>query len=178
MTPVAAARRFEVPDAGAMRDLGAALGRVLGDGTVVLLSGPLGVGKTTMTQGLALQLGVLGPVASPSFTLIREHETGRLPGRFVHMDFYRLSGEADVRSLGVGEYVDGRNTVAVEWPERAGTALDGAVGEGVVHVAMSYLDLEQAGEETVWRAVAIAGGDDASTGMVLALEAPSRVVER
>ncbi len=108
-----------VPDAAAMRALGAALGRLLPVGACLRLSGPLGAGKTTFTQGLGQGLGVAGPVISPTFTLIREHPgpAGR-PG-LVHMDFYRLAGDAEARDLAVDDYLGGADVVAIEWPERA-----------------------------------------------------------
>lgn len=102
-----------------MQALGAVLGRRLPAGACVLLSGPLGAGKTTLAQGLGAGLGVSGTVASPTFTLIREHAGP--PGRpgLVHMDFYRLNGDADARDLGVDDYLAGTDVVAIEWAERA-----------------------------------------------------------
>jgi tRNA threonylcarbamoyladenosine biosynthesis protein TsaE len=109
------------------RELGAALGRLLGPGDVVLLHGDLGSGKTTLTQGIAQGLSVREYVQSPTFTLVAEHD-GRtadgVPVRLYHLDLYRLEGEDDLRSFGWDQYlapVDG--VTVVEWPERAGTWL-------------------------------------------------------
>jgi len=115
----------------AMRALGAALGAVLLDavgaavmdaaaGPVVLLKGPLGAGKTTLAQGIGEGLGVADAVVSPSFTLVREYEVPGADLRFVHADFYRLHGEAEVAAIGLSEYIDQGDIVVVEWPERAG----------------------------------------------------------
>ena len=87
------------PSAEAMRDLGGDLGAVLRAGDVVVLTGPLGAGKTTFTQGLVRGLGATGRVQSPTFTIVREHGAGtRADGTsgvgMLHMDAYRLLGDA------------------------------------------------------------------------------------
>jgi tRNA threonylcarbamoyl adenosine modification protein YjeE len=94
-----------VADPADMRDLGRDLGRVLQAGDVVVLTGPLGAGKTTLTQGLAEGLGVLGRAKSPTFTIVREHrpadaaQGGRGIG-LLHMDAYRLLGDAVQTAVG------------------------------------------------------------------------------
>ena len=82
------------PDATAA--LGRALARLLGPGDVVVLTGPLGAGKTRLVQGLAAGLDVPGRVTSPTFVLVRRH-AGRLP--LVHVDAYRLDDAADLAAL-------------------------------------------------------------------------------
>jgi len=98
--------------------LGRTLGLLVQEGQVICLSGELGVGKTTMVQGIAAGLGVAEPVTSPSFTLVHEYR-GRLP--MYHLDLYRLDPEA-AWSLGLGEYF-GRGVAVVEWPEHLGPLL-------------------------------------------------------
>jgi len=84
----------ELADLAATRRLGAELGAVLGAGDVVVLSGPLGAGKTSLTQGLAEALGVRGRVTSPTFQLARRHAPNSPGGPgLVHVDAYRLRGE-------------------------------------------------------------------------------------
>jgi tRNA threonylcarbamoyladenosine biosynthesis protein TsaE len=112
-------------DAAATRALGRALGQVAGRGAVILLVGDLGAGKTTFAQGLALGLGVTADVVSPSFALVREYEGVAGGPRLVHMDFYRLGGAPEVRDLGLDDYFDGDDVVAIEWPDRAEGALGG-----------------------------------------------------
>jgi tRNA threonylcarbamoyladenosine biosynthesis protein TsaE len=98
------------------RNLGARLGLALETGHVLALIGPLGSGKTTFAQGLAVGLGVPPDrhVASPTFALVNEHPA-RIP--FVHADFYRVERPEELRELGLEEAYD-RATVALEWADR------------------------------------------------------------
>lgn len=101
------------------RAVGAALGRLLRPGDVVLLQGDLGAGKTTFTQGVALGAGSDDVVNSPTFVLVNEYR-GRAP--LYHADLYRLDDPAEVAALDLtGATTDG--ALIVEWPER---------GEGVL----------------------------------------------
>lgn len=111
------------------RGVGVSLGRRLRTGDVVLLHGDLGAGKTTLAQGIALGLGVADAVQSPTFALVHEYE-GRdaagTPTRLYHLDLYRLGGAADLDSFGFDEYLAAGDGVSlIEWPERAGSRLDG-----------------------------------------------------
>lgn len=96
--------------------LGQRLGGLAEPGDVILLTGDLGAGKTTLTQGIAWGLGVEEYAASPSFVLVREHH-GRLP--LYHVDLYRLENLAEIDDLGLDEYLYGRGVSVVEWAERA-----------------------------------------------------------
>lgn len=102
-------------DAGATRKLGRELAGILSPGDVLILSGELGAGKTTLTQGLAQGLGVTTPVTSPTFTLIQEHR-GRCP--LYHIDLYRLEEPEAMLELGLEEYFGGEGITVVEWGER------------------------------------------------------------
>ncbi len=110
---------LELPDAAATQRLGEGLGRVLPAGTILLLSGDLGSGKTTLIQGLGLGLGISDPISSPTFTLVNEYLEGRVP--LYHIDLYRLDGE-EVTDLYLAAYWDDQETapgiVAIEWAER------------------------------------------------------------
>lgn len=100
----------------------AALASVVQSGDVILLSGDLGAGKTTFTQGFARALGVTEPVTSPTFTLLNEYR-GRL--RVLHADVYRLDSLQEVIDLGIGELVEEDSVALVEWGEAAAPALPG-----------------------------------------------------
>jgi tRNA threonylcarbamoyladenosine biosynthesis protein TsaE len=92
--------------------LGRELAGVLRPGDLVVLVGPLGAGKTALTQGIGAGLGVREPVTSPTFVIARVHHGGRLP--LVHVDAYRLGSVADVDDLDLDASTDESVTV-VEW---------------------------------------------------------------
>lgn len=95
-------------------ELGKFIAASLQAGDVVLLDGELGAGKTTLTKGIALQLGITRNVKSPTFTLIREYMEGLIP--LYHMDMYRLEN-SDPFEAGVEEYINGDGISVIEWSE-------------------------------------------------------------
>jgi tRNA threonylcarbamoyladenosine biosynthesis protein TsaE len=126
----------ETVDAG--RQLAARLGR----GSVVLLFGDLGAGKTALVRGLAQGLGAdPEQVSSPTFTLIQEY-SGRI--RLYHVDLYRVA-PAEVDDLGLDELGDGQGVVAIEWADRLPRAVGGAI----------EIRIEDLGDDT--RRIAITG---------------------
>jgi tRNA threonylcarbamoyladenosine biosynthesis protein TsaE len=112
-------RIVKLADANATHDLGVDLGHTLTPGSVLLLTGNLGSGKTTLVQGLAQGLAIVDPIVSPTFTIINEYFSGRLP--LYHLDLYRLT-PAEVDDLHLESYWLGLETelgiVAIEWAER------------------------------------------------------------
>lgn len=102
-----------VVDADAMRSLGNQLAAVLRADDVVVLDGPLGAGKTTLTQGLAEGLGVSGAVTSPTFVVARMHRSLSDGPALVHVDAYRLSGADDIDNLDFEQY--GPHILVMEW---------------------------------------------------------------
>jgi tRNA threonylcarbamoyladenosine biosynthesis protein TsaE len=102
-------------------ELGEKLGRVLEAGDVIALSGGLGAGKTAFVQGLARGLGIGGRIASPSFTIVNEHEAARVP--LYHADFYRLEDAAELDAIGFQDYFGRGGVVVVEWADRFPRAL-------------------------------------------------------
>jgi tRNA threonylcarbamoyladenosine biosynthesis protein TsaE len=106
-------------DAEATRSLGIRLGKSLPAGSVILLEGDLGAGKTTLVQGIGEGLGITDAIVSPTFTLINEYPEGRLP--LYHLDLYRLQ-PLEVEALNLESYWEGIEVplgiVAIEWAER------------------------------------------------------------
>ena len=106
-------------DTEATRSLGIMLGRCLDAGSVILLEGDLGSGKTTLVQGIGIGLGITEPIVSPTFTLINEYIEGRLP--LYHLDLYRLQPQ-EVAALYPETYWEGIDfplgIVAIEWAIR------------------------------------------------------------
>jgi tRNA threonylcarbamoyladenosine biosynthesis protein TsaE len=112
-------RIINLSDSTATQAMGLELGNSLAAGSVILLTGELGSGKTTLVQGLAQGLGVVDPIVSPTFTIINEYFSGRLP--LYHLDLYRLD-PAEVDELNLDTYWQGIETapgiMAIEWAER------------------------------------------------------------
>jgi tRNA threonylcarbamoyladenosine biosynthesis protein TsaE len=106
----------DVPTAADMRALGRRLAADLRPGDLVVLSGGLGAGKTTLAQGLADGLGVRGPVTSPTFVIARVHPSLRGGPPLVHVDAYRLGGVVEVDDLDLDASLEDSVTV-VEWGE-------------------------------------------------------------
>ena len=108
-----------LPDAMATQALGIELGKSLPAGSVLLLTGDLGSGKTTLVQGLAQGLEIEDAIVSPTFTIINEYLGARLP--LYHLDLYRLTS-AEVDDLYLESYWLGLENelgiVAIEWAER------------------------------------------------------------
>ena len=101
------------PTADDTRGIGAALAPLLRPGDAVALAGELGAGKTTFVHGVARALGYEGPVASPTFTLVREYRAPAIT--LVHADVYRLDRIQEVADLGLVELLDEDGVLLVEW---------------------------------------------------------------
>ncbi len=95
--------------------LGKKIGDKLQEGDIIALQGTLGAGKTTITKGIALALGIDETITSPTFCLISEYE-GTMP--LYHMDVYRLEGSEDFINLGVEDMLYGRGVCLIEWSEK------------------------------------------------------------
>jgi tRNA threonylcarbamoyladenosine biosynthesis protein TsaE len=114
-----------VPTAGAMAGLGGRLARLLAAGDLVVLSGSLGAGKTTLAQGIGAGLNVRGPVTSPTFVIARVHPSLASGPDLVHADAYRLGSRAEVDDLDLDADLATAVTV-VEWGEGLVEALAGS----------------------------------------------------
>jgi tRNA threonylcarbamoyladenosine biosynthesis protein TsaE len=109
-------KAVHVPTAQAMHDLGVRLGGLLRGGDLVILSGDLGAGKTTLAQGIGEGLKVRGPITSPTFVIARVHPPLSDGPPLVHADAYRLGGLAEVDDLDLDASMEEAVTV-VEWGE-------------------------------------------------------------
>ena len=97
---------------------GAALARELAPGSIVLLYGDLGAGKTVFSRGFARGLGVTESVSSPTYTIVQEYALAN-GGRLYHMDLYRIGDERAALGFGVDEFLNEPGAISlVEWPER------------------------------------------------------------
>lgn len=111
--------QFYLPNAESTREFGKKLGQLLPPNSILLLEGNLGAGKTTFVQGLATGLDIPDSVESPTFTLINEYTTGRIP--LYHLDLYRLE-LSEIVDLNLEQYWEGieveAGIVAIEWADR------------------------------------------------------------
>ena len=96
-----------------------AVGKKIGEnarpGQIYTLTGDLGVGKTVFTQGVAAGLGIDEPINSPTFTIIQEYESGRLP--LYHFDVYRIGDIEEMEEIGYDDYFFGEGICLIEWAE-------------------------------------------------------------
>ena len=142
-----------VPTAAAMRRLGERLADLLGPGDVVIATGELGAGKTTLTQGIGRGLGTAGRVISPTFVLSRIHPSTIGRPRLVHVDAYRLGGPAELDDLDLDATVADSVTV-VEW------------GRGVAEgLAADRLEID------IWRSPSSNGANEPDSERVVTLRA-------
>jgi tRNA threonylcarbamoyladenosine biosynthesis protein TsaE len=112
--------------------IGAELARVLEPGSIVLISGEVGAGKTTLVRGAVRELGHPGRVTSPTFTIVNRYEGGRVP--VSHLDLYRLGEtglDGEDPSL-LADELSGERIVFIEWPEAAGHEHLGPIAARVV----------------------------------------------
>ena len=126
--------------------VGAALGKILTPGTVIAYKGDLGAGKTAFTRGLSKGLGCGETVTSPTYTIVNEYLSGRMP--LFHFDMYRLSSSDDLWDIGWEDYLDRGGVCAVEWSENVSDAMEDAV----------IVNIEKCGENS--RRITIEGGEN------------------
>ena len=125
---------------------GEKLGKALVPGTVIAYRGDLGAGKTAFTRGLARGLGCDEIVTSPTYTIVNEYLSGRLP--LFHFDMYRLGSSDDLWDIGWEDYLERGGICAVEWSENVDDAMEDAV----------LVTIEKLGAEQ--RRITIEGGEN------------------
>ena len=125
-------------------NVGQALGKVLQPGTILAYEGDLGAGKTAFTRGLARGLGAKEQVTSPTYTIVNEYLSGRIP--LFHFDMYRLGCADDLFDIGWEDYLERGGVCAVEWSENVADAMEDAI----------TVCIQKLGEET--RKITITGG--------------------
>ena len=111
------------------KNLGEKMGNLSKPNMVWTMSGDLGAGKTTLTQGIARGLGITRTVSSPTFTILKIYQ-GRLP--LYHFDAYRLEGTH--QELGFEEMIDGEGLTVIEWPEYMETGSNAAAADHATSV--------------------------------------------
>ena len=121
------------------------LAKVLTAGTVIAYRGDLGAGKTAFTRGLAKGLGCRDMVTSPTYTIVNEYLSGKMP--LFHFDMYRLGSADDLWDIGWEDYLDRGGICAVEWSENVEEALDRFI----------LVNIEKTGDES--RRITIEGGE-------------------
>ena len=125
--------------------VGEALGKALQPGTILAYEGDLGAGKTAFTRGLARGLEAKEQVTSPTYTIVNEYLSGRMP--LFHFDMYRLSCSDDLWDIGWEDYLERGGVCAVEWSENVRDAMEDAI----------TVCIQKLGEET--RKITITGGE-------------------
>lgn len=132
---------LDVPTADAMHKLGAkVLTPVLRAGDLVILTGDLGAGKTTLTQGIGAALGVRGTIASPTFIIARTHLAQGDGPDLVHVDAYRLGSLAELDDLDLDTSLESAVTV-VEWGEDAAALSDDRLHVSVLRPRGGVVDM-------------------------------------
>ena len=126
--------------------LGQKLASRLAPGDVIAYFGDLGAGKTAFTRGLAQGLGITDPVTSPTYTIVNEYLSGRIP--LFHFDMYRLSSSDELFDIGWEDYLSRGGVCAVEWSENVEDALQDAI----------RVTIEKDADEPDTRHITITGG--------------------
>ena len=129
-------REIRIKNEDETRAFGLELASGLEANDVVALIGDLGVGKTALTKYIAEGLGVTERVTSPTFTIVSEHRSGRLP--LFHFDVYRLESGKDMLDIGCDEYFDGGGVTVIEWADKVAEILP----ERTKAIVMEYGDAE------------------------------------
>lgn len=108
-------RSITITNEDETRAFGSELGKNAKAGQVIALIGDLGTGKTTLTKSIAEGLGVTETISSPTFTIVKEYHSGRLP--LYHFDVYRIADPEEFFNIGAEDYMDGEGLCVIEWAD-------------------------------------------------------------
>lgn len=151
-------RTWTLPTPEATQAWGTRLGKLLAAGDVMIMTGELGAGKTTLAQGIAHGLDVRGPITSPTFVISRVHPSLVGGPALVHVDAYRLGGAAELDDLDLDADLDDAVTI-IEW----GQGLAESLAEGRLQVTLTAADDES-------RTITVAGTGLRGTELLRALD--------
>lgn len=126
-----------------MRELGLELAAALEPGDIIAMVGNLGTGKTTLSKYIAEGLGVTEALSSPTFNIVKEYRSGRLP--LFHFDVYRLSSGDDLVDIGAEDYLYGDGVCLIEWADIVADILP----EETIVIRLEYGENEGAREVTI-----------------------------
>ena len=104
---------FEFNSVSETTDLGIKLGKLVNPGDVICLTGDLGTGKTHITKGIALGLGIKDTITSPTFTIVNEYDSGRI--KLNHFDVYRVADPDEIYAIGFDDYIFSDAVSVIEW---------------------------------------------------------------
>ena len=125
---------FIIDTEAGTRALGLSIADAAEPGDIIALTGDLGTGKTALTKYIAEGLGIKEEVISPTFTIVREYRSGRLP--LFHFDVYRLSGPEEFIDAGAEDYLEDSGLSVIEWADIVADALP----EDALLVQLEYAD--------------------------------------
>lgn len=119
------------------REFGINLAQTLQPNTVIALTGDLGAGKTTLSKAIAEGLGVTETITSPTFTIVCEYETGRLP--LYHFDVYRVNDSEELFEIGFEDYMHKGGVCLIEW---SNLLEDGMLPADIIKINIEYCENE------------------------------------
>ena len=128
--------RIKIADENEMRSFGLKLADELEPGAVVALIGNLGTGKTTLSKYIAEGLGVTETISSPTFNIVKEYRSGRLP--LYHFDVYRLSDGDELLDIGAEDYIFGDGVSLIEWAD----IVESVLPEDSIVIEIDYTENE------------------------------------
>ena len=136
-------RRISIKGVDEMRELGLELAAALEPGDIIAMVGNLGTGKTTLSKYIAEGLGVTEALSSPTFNIVKEYRSGRLP--LFHFDVYRLSSGDNLVDIGAEDYLYGDGVCLIEWADIVADILP----EETIVIRLEYGENEGAREVTI-----------------------------